>query len=66
LSASNRLGVFVDAARYTQHVPQLPIGEPFDSLCPNRFDANADYIALQSAAEKLIGRVLKGDDGEPT
>jgi hypothetical protein len=60
LSTQNRLGVFCDSMRYTQHAPQLPIGAPFDTLCPNRFDANADYVALQAEAEALIGKLLCG------
>jgi hypothetical protein len=64
VSSTNRLGVFVGAERYTQHVPQLPIGEPFDRLCPNRLDSNADFLKLQTEAEQLIGKILRGADDE--
>lgn len=65
LSFANRLGTFHDAQRFTLHVAALPKGEPFDSLCPNRFAVNADYATLQMEAEQLIGKLLRGEGDEP-
>ncbi len=51
VSSANRLGVFLDAARYALHVPLLPRHEAFDSLTPNRFQAHEDFMQLQKEAE---------------
>ena len=61
LSHTNRLGPFLDSQRFELHVPQLPLCEPFATLCPDRFAAHADYGKLCVEAEHLIGRVLQGD-----
>jgi len=63
LSVANQLGTFFDAQRFELHAPALPRHEIFDSLCRNRFQAHEDYMKLQTEAEQLIGRVLKGEDG---
>jgi hypothetical protein len=61
ISTSHKLGVVVDALRFTQNIPQLPRLAPFDTLCPNRFEVNVDYnTKLQTEAQELIGTMLRG------